>query len=110
MMLGWLKDRLRMQPQHDGDAAIGEAMVAIRDATVKFGAASFHAGVAEERARIAAILALPLAGRLPERALALALVDAVTVEQAGEILASEVEREALLMAPQPPESAGHVLH
>jgi hypothetical protein len=95
---------LRPQSPSDADAPIAAAMADLRVAAVRLGLASHADGVRQERERIAAILALPLAGRLPERALALALVDAVTVEQAGEILSAEVERDALLAQLQIAES------
>jgi hypothetical protein len=96
-MIGRIKDWLRPQPEpdRDADAAIAEGMADLRAAAVKLGIASFEAGVAQERQRIEAILRLPLAGAVPERALALALLESVTPEQAAETLAAEAQRAAL---------------
>jgi hypothetical protein len=94
----------RPQPQKsDGDTAIGEAMAAIRDATVKFGTASFAAGAREERERIEAIARLPHAARFPATTLGLIVSEFVTVEAAAAELEAEAQREALAMA-QPTES------
>jgi hypothetical protein len=95
---------LRPPRDAEGDAAIGEAFAAVRDAAVKLGLASFNAGARDAQERVEAICRLPNAYRFPRLALDLAKDPHITVEVAAEALQAASERADALVPAQPTES------
>jgi hypothetical protein len=96
---------LRPPRDAEGDAAIGEAFAAVRDAAVKLGLASFNAGARDAQERVEAICRLPNAFRFPQTVVDMVKDQHVSVEVAAAFLAEEAERAdalAQLKVTEPP--------
>jgi hypothetical protein len=96
---------LRTPRDAEGDAAIGEAFAAVRDAATRLGLVSFHAGERSAQQRVEDICRLPHAFRFPQLVVDMVKDQHVSVEVAAAFLAEEAERAdalAQLKVTEPP--------